>query len=116
MKKILLALLLIASQAAFAASYEITSISATPTLQYVGGNASNGLTLQVTVGTADTCLVEFSATPNANLGGGNWQPVNTLNLITANATQNLPSGVNSVRLSRTAGANTCILDIGGVGQ
>ena len=111
MNKILFALLFV-SLPVFAQSLQVTSTSATPTVQYLG--TTNPLTLQVTVGSLDTCLVEFSATQSANVSGGNWQPVSTLNLITANATQSLTSGINSVRLSRTAGANTCTLDIGGI--
>ena len=113
MKYLLLALLCMA-QVAHAQNMEITSASSTPTVQYVGDNLIQGLTLQVTVGAGDTCLVEFSNTPSANVSSnGNWQPVNSLSSITANASQNLPTNVNSVRLTRTAGTSTCVLDIGG---
>lgn len=91
------------------------SYSATPT---VVSSASNGpITVQVTVGAGDTCLGEFSATPGAASGGSaNWQPINGLNLITANSTATLPSPVQALRISLTAGTGPCEMDITGQGQ
>ena len=110
MNKLLFALLFV-SLPVFAASKSVISTSTTPTV--INLNSPPTLTIEVTVGVGDTCLVEFSATPGSGTSGGNWQPVSTLNLITANATQSLSSQIQAIRITRTAGTNTCQMDLEG---
>ncbi len=113
---VLLSFCAINAEAAQAWSKTITSSSTTPTLQDLSTSTSRVTTLELTVGSGDTCLAEFSATPGAQTSGGNWQPVANLSSITASATATLTRPVVAVRVTATVGTNPCQLDIAGVAQ
>ena len=112
MKKILFCTFALLALPVYANSISVTSASTTPTVQVIN-SSTPALTVEVTVGSGDTCLVEFSATPGSGSGTGNWQAVTGLNAITANATAILSAPVQALRITRTAGTATCQMDIAG---